>query len=156
MKYHRIYITQYISHKDVYIDIYLDKKRKIYSKHIKTHITPAPLPAHNFPHTITTTIMTSLNNNRIVTLATCNLNQWAMDFKGNYTRIKESIVQAKESGASYRLGPELEITGYGCEDHFLETDTFIHAWEILGQILDSDLTDNILCDIGMPMMFINQ
>jgi NAD+ synthase (glutamine-hydrolysing) len=96
--------------------------------------------------------MTSLNNNRIVTLATCNLNQWAMDFKGNYTRIKESIVQAKESGASYRLGPELEITGYGCEDHFLETDTFIHAWEILGQILDSDLTDNILCDIGMPII----
>ena len=28
-------------------------------------------------------------------------------------------------GATYRLGPELEITGYSCEDHFFEQN---HRW----------------------------
>ena len=27
-------------------------------------------------------------------------------------------------------GPELEVTGYGCEDHFLEPDTATHAAEV--------------------------
>jgi len=40
---------------------------------------------------------------RIVKLATCNLNQWALDFDGNLRRIKESIRQAKDQGASYRV-----------------------------------------------------
>ena len=57
---------------------------------------------------------------KLVTLATCNLNQWALDFQGNLERILESITEAKNKGARYRLGPELEITGYGCEDAFLE------------------------------------
>lgn len=35
-------------------------------------------------------------------------------------RIIESIVVAKERGATVRVGPELEIPGYGCLDHFLE------------------------------------
>jgi NAD+ synthase (glutamine-hydrolysing) len=41
----------------------------------------------------------------LVTLATCNLNQWALDFDGNLERIKESIRIAKERRAKYRLGP---------------------------------------------------
>ena len=57
---------------------------------------------------------------KLTTLATCNLTQWALDFEGNLGRIIESIQIAKENGARYRLGPELEIPGYGCEDHFLE------------------------------------
>jgi NAD+ synthase (glutamine-hydrolysing) len=88
----------------------------------------------------------------LVTVATCNLSQWALDFDGNLERIEESIRRAKAAGASYRLGPELEITGYGCEDHFLEMDTFHHAWESLAKILESDLTDGIICDIGMPVL----
>ena len=52
-------------------------------------------------------------------LSSCNLNQWALDFDGNLERIEESIAQAKARGAKYRLGPELEVTGYGCQDHFL-------------------------------------
>ncbi|KAF0730925.1 hypothetical protein AaE_009290 [Aphanomyces astaci] len=88
----------------------------------------------------------------LVTVATCNLNQWALDFDGNLARIVQSIRIAKERGATYRLGPELEICGYGCEDHFLEADTFYHCWESLVTLLQSDVTDNILCDIGMPVM----
>jgi NAD+ synthase (glutamine-hydrolysing) len=55
----------------------------------------------------------------------------------------------------YRVGPELEISGYGCEDHFLEIDTFQHSWECLAEILKSPETRDILCDIGMPVMHKN-
>lgn len=30
-----------------------------------------------------------------------------------------------------QVGPELEVPGYGCEDHFLELDTVEHSWEAL-------------------------
>lgn len=88
-------------------------------------------------------------------LATCNLNQWSLDFEGNTARIIESIEMAKASRARYRLGPELEITGYSCEDHFLELDTLQHSWESLACILKGGHTDGILCDIGMPVMHKN-
>lgn len=65
---------------------------------------------------------------RLLKVATCSLNQWAMDFDCNTKNIKKSISMAKEAGATIRLGPELEITGYGCEDHFLELDTITHAY----------------------------
>ena len=38
-----------------------------------------------------------------------------------------------------RLGPELEITGYGCNDHFFESDTFLHSWEVLAKLMDHRL-----------------
>ena len=88
-------------------------------------------------------------------LATCNLNQWSLDFEGNTGRIIESIEIAKERGARYRLGSELEITGYSCEDHFLELDTLEHSWESLARLLKGGYTDDILCDIGMPVMHKN-
>jgi NAD+ synthase (glutamine-hydrolysing) len=75
-----------------------------------------------------------------------------MDFEGNLARIIESIRIAKERGARYRLGPELEIPGYGCEDSFLEEDAILHSWECLAEILKGDLTDEIMCDIGMPLL----
>jgi hypothetical protein len=40
---------------------------------------------------------------RLAILATCNLNQWAMDFEGNLDRIIESIKAAKQKGAKYRV-----------------------------------------------------
>lgn len=46
---------------------------------------------------------------RKVTVAVTTLNQWALDFEGNMNRILQSIVEAKELGAVYRTGPELEI-----------------------------------------------
>ena len=44
-------------------------------------------------------------------VATCNLNQWSMDFQGNLERIEASILEAKAQGCTFRTGPELEITG---------------------------------------------
>lgn len=89
---------------------------------------------------------------RKVTLATCALNQWALDFEGNLQRILKSIEIAKSKGARYRLGPELEICGYGCADHYLESDTVLHSFQMLAALLASPTTEDIICDVGMPVM----
>ena len=87
----------------------------------------------------------------LVTLATCSLNQWALDWTGNADRVIESLRIAKREGAKLRVGPELEITGYGCFDHFLEGDTFLHAWEMLARIIQEPDCQDILVDVGMPV-----
>uniref|UniRef100_A0A4W6CZ20 Glutamine-dependent NAD(+) synthetase n=1 Tax=Lates calcarifer TaxID=8187 RepID=A0A4W6CZ20_LATCA len=92
---------------------------------------------------------------RKVTLATCSLNQWALDFEGNLERILKSIEIAKTNGAKYRLGPELEICGYGCADHFYESDTLLHSFQVLKKLLESPITKDIICDVGMPIMHHN-
>mmetsp|Transcript_10550 Transcript_10550/g.10404 ORF Transcript_10550/g.10404 Transcript_10550/m.10404 type:complete len:88 (+) Transcript_10550:1-264(+) len=81
---------------------------------------------------------------RICKIATFNLNQWAMDFEHNKANIIDSIKQAEEAGATIRFGSELEIPGYGCEDHFLEMDTINHSWEVLAEIIEEGWTDNII------------
>lgn len=88
-------------------------------------------------------------------VATCNLNQWALDFDDNLIRIQQSIRLAKSKQAKFRVGPELEIPGYSCEDHFLELDTFLHSYESLAQLLADDTTDDILCSIGCPVLHRN-
>ncbi|ORX33566.1 hypothetical protein BD324DRAFT_639339 [Kockovaella imperatae] len=87
----------------------------------------------------------------LVTVAT-QLHQWALDFSGNCERILKSIAIAKARGASLRVGPELEIPGYGCLDHFLEGDTVLHSWEVLCELLQSETTKDIVCDVGMPIV----
>ena len=46
---------------------------------------------------------------RLATLATCNLNQWALDFGGNLQRVIDSIAEAKRRGARYRCGKNPDI-----------------------------------------------
>jgi NAD+ synthase (glutamine-hydrolysing) len=90
---------------------------------------------------------------RTAVLASCNLNQWAMDFDGNLRRIRASIARAKALGARFRVGPELEISGYGCEDHFYELDTYVHSWESVAELLGSEEdTVDMLVDVGAPVM----
>ncbi|XP_070617816.1 glutamine-dependent NAD(+) synthetase [Erythrolamprus reginae] len=92
---------------------------------------------------------------RTVTVATCALNQWALDFDGNLERICKSIEIAKEKGARYRLGPELEICGYGCADHYYESDILLHSFQVLAKLLEFPGTQDIICDVGMPIMHRN-
>lgn len=92
---------------------------------------------------------------RRAVIAVSTLNQWALDFEGNRDRILESILEAKELGAKYRTGPELEICGYSCEDHFHESDTFLHSWEVLLDLLTAPACKEILIDVGMPVMHKN-
>lgn len=47
------------------------------------------------------------------------------------------------------------FSGYNCEDHFYEGDTFLHSWEVLIQLLESDVCQDILVDVGMPVMHKN-
>lgn len=72
--------------------------------------------------------------------------------EGNVARIIASIREAKARGATLRVGPELEITGYGCYDHFLESDIYLHSWEMISQILQDVSCREILLDIGLPVM----
>jgi NAD+ synthase (glutamine-hydrolysing) len=75
---------------------------------------------------------------RLLQVATCNLNQWAMDFDTNLRNVKESISRAKAADATVRVGPEFELTGYGCVDHFLGEDTTAHAY-VTGRLLSLSL-----------------
>ncbi|CAL1540925.1 unnamed protein product [Lymnaea stagnalis] len=92
---------------------------------------------------------------RKVIVAACSLNQWSMDFLGNMKRILDSIHEAKAKGARFRTGQELEISGYSCSDHFFESDTFLHSWEVLARIIAHPGCQEILCDVGMPVMHKN-
>ena len=91
----------------------------------------------------------------LITVAACSLNQWALDFEGNTARIIESIKIAKHQGARLRVGPELEICGYDCLDHFLESDIYLHSWEMMARILADEECYGILIDVGMPVMHRN-
>jgi NAD+ synthase (glutamine-hydrolysing) len=88
-------------------------------------------------------------------VAAASLNQWALDFKGNQERIIETIIRARrEHKAKIRLGQELEVSGYSCEDHHLEPDTVHHSWESLCNIIRVTQTspyDDILCIVSMPV-----
>ncbi|KAJ8294009.1 Glutamine-dependent NAD(+) synthetase [Rhodotorula toruloides] len=91
----------------------------------------------------------------LITVATCSLNQHALDFDGNLERILRSIKIAKEKGAKLRIGPELEITAYGCQDHFLEGDTQLHSWQVLVKILECEDAYDMVVDVGMPVVHKN-
>ncbi|KIW80027.1 hypothetical protein Z517_06642 [Fonsecaea pedrosoi CBS 271.37] len=90
---------------------------------------------------------------KLVTVATCSLNQWALDFDGNAERIITSIKQAKAAGARLRVGPELEVCGYGpITNHAsLEGDLFLHCWESLATIITHPDVSDCILDIGMPV-----
>lgn len=90
-----------------------------------------------------------------VIVTTCTLNQWALDFQGNLDRIIESIQLARSRNATYRSGPELEITGYSCADHFYESDTLLHSWEVVAELLQHPSCRDIIIDVGMPVMHKN-
>ena len=89
---------------------------------------------------------------RVVTVATTSLNQWQLDFVGNLERCKKSILRAKLKKAKYRVGPELELTGYGCEDAFLENDTVTHAWELVRELMIDEQLRDIVIDTGLPVI----
>ncbi|XP_058128192.1 glutamine-dependent NAD(+) synthetase [Anopheles ziemanni] len=90
-----------------------------------------------------------------VRVAVATLNQWAMDFQGNLERILRSIEIAVAGGATYRTGPELEVSGYSCEDHFHEPDTYLHCWEVLLELMRAPAAQNMLIDVGMPVQHRN-
>ncbi|GJN90450.1 hypothetical protein Rhopal_003461-T1 [Rhodotorula paludigena] len=81
----------------------------------------------------------------LITVATCSLNQHALDFDGNLERILRSIKIAKERGAKLRIGPELEIT------HVLDTLLTL----VLADVLKCEDARDMLVDVGMPVVHKN-
>lgn len=50
--------------------------------------------------------------------------------------------------------PTVQLTfyvGYGCLDHHLESDTFLHSWEVLADIIQNPLTKSMVIDLGLPV-----
>ena len=64
------------------------------------------------------------------------------------THCSERVLDAPLFG----VGPELEVPAYGCEDHFQELDTAEHSWECIAELLRGSYTNDILCDVGMPII----
>uniref|UniRef100_A0A915D1H6 Glutamine-dependent NAD(+) synthetase n=1 Tax=Ditylenchus dipsaci TaxID=166011 RepID=A0A915D1H6_9BILA len=91
---------------------------------------------------------------RRINVAVCTVNNWALDFTGNSNRILKTCREAYAKGARIRLGPELEIPSYGCEDHFFEIGTEIHSWKVLRSITEeSKKLQDMLIITGMPIRY---
>lgn len=43
------------------------------------------------------------------------------------------------------------MCGYTCDDHFNEYDTILHSWDVVGDIIESGVTNDIVCCIGSPV-----
>lgn len=91
-----------------------------------------------------------------VNVAVCTLAQWALDFEGNRTRILESLRIAHSKGCTYRLGPELEISGYGAKHHYRAKKTIVaNSWASVAALLDAidGKYPSMLIDIGLPILY---
>ena len=81
------------------------------------------------------------------------LNQTPLDWKRNKENIIEALTKAKEENVTILCLPELAITGYGCEDHFLSAAVCNTAWEILLELLK--YTDGMFTCFGLPIAIDN-
>lgn len=79
-------------------------------------------------------------------VAVASLNQWALDFEGNFQRIKLAAIEAKRQGASIVLTPELSITSYGCEDYFHHRWVVVRAAGIARRVM------GLACDLDMTIL----
>ncbi len=49
-------------------------------------------------------------------------------WRGNQDRLERALIQARGEGAQIVCSPELAVTGYGCEDLFLNPEVIDRAW----------------------------
>jgi NAD+ synthase (glutamine-hydrolysing) len=82
-----------------------------------------------------------------------SLNQTPLDWARNKANIIEALTQAKEAGVRVLCLPEMAITGYGCEDHFLSEQVRTTAWEILLELKEH--TEGIFTCFGIPYLWCN-
>jgi NAD+ synthase (glutamine-hydrolysing) len=78
------------------------------------------------------------------------LNQIPLDWRGNQSRIRSAIEAARHAGVGVLCLPELCITGYGCEDAFLSSNTVRRAWQALKELLPE--TKGMIVSFGLPVM----
>ena len=51
--------------------------------------------------------------------------------------------------AEFLISYVFVCSGYGCSDHYYESDTLLHSFEVLAKLLESPATQDIICDVGM-------
>lgn len=51
--------------------------------------------------------------------------------------------------AEFFLSYVFVCSGYGCSDHYYESDTLLHSFQVLAKLLESPATQDIICDVGM-------
>ena len=83
---------------------------------------------------------------RSITISSCNLSQWSLDFVGNKDRIIQAVQKAKLDGSRLLVTPELSVTGYACLDEFLNQDTSTHSWEVVKDLIGHEACQGILVD----------
>ena len=82
---------------------------------------------------------------RVAALA---LNQIPLDFQGNRARILCGLHEARAQGAQLVCTPELSLSGYGCEDAFLFSETSERALASLQHL--SAQTKGLVLTLGLP------
>ncbi|MFK7953007.1 MAG: NAD(+) synthase [Ekhidna sp.] len=82
------------------------------------------------------------------------LNQTPIDWDHNIKNIKDAVSAAKEKEVDILCLPELCITGYGCEDLFLNEWITEKALELLIKVAPK--FTNIAVAIGLPFRFSNK
>ncbi len=81
------------------------------------------------------------------------LNQTPLDWNRNKENIIKALQQAKQEKVQILCLPEMVITGYGCEDHFLSEEVRTTAWKILQELLPH--TKGIFTCFGIPYLWCN-
>ncbi|XDD49160.1 NAD(+) synthase [Leptospira sp. WS92.C1] len=82
-----------------------------------------------------------------VRLTSVSLKTKALDFEGNFEKIKKVLEQEKHSDLI--LFPELSLSGYGCEDSFFFPRVWKESWNSLTKLLP--LTENRIVVVGLPV-----
>lgn len=90
---------------------------------------------------------------KLIKVAAAVLNQTPLDWVGNKAHILEALKRARAEKASLVCLPELCITGYGCEDAFLSSNTVNRAGQILQELLPA--TKGMIVSLGLPMLHQN-
>jgi NAD+ synthase (glutamine-hydrolysing) len=90
---------------------------------------------------------------KLLKVAAAVLNQTPLDWRQNLANVRAAIADARAAGASLLCLPELCLTGYGCEDAFLSTNTHLRAWQALREVLPE--TRGMVVSFGLPVLHQN-
>ncbi|KAJ7428191.1 hypothetical protein BTVI_01180 [Pitangus sulphuratus] len=67
--------------------------------------------------------------------------------------LRSRLIVEERSGKTSPAVPK--APGYGCSDHYYESDTLLHSFQVLEKLLESPATQDIICDVGMPVLHRN-
>jgi len=87
---------------------------------------------------------------KLVKTAVAVINQTPFDWTGNFSRIKDLLVEARSNEISVLCLPELCISGYGCEDAFYMPHLCETAMSSLERLLP--FTKGMIVGLGLPFL----